>query len=142
MPNIFTLDMKNEIKHEFSSIFSLRLVEEIDKTIKEGKQVILFRNRRGYSPQWLCDSCGQNVMCGNCDVSLTYHISSNSLKCHYCGFSSKAEKKCSTCGFDTMIYKGDGTQQIEEIIKEIFPDVRSRRTVSYTHLTLPTNREV
>ena len=127
MPNIFTIDMKNELKHEYSSIFSLRLVEEIEKTIKDGKQVILFRNRRGYSPQWLCDSCGQNVMCDNCDVSLTYHISSNSLKCHYCGFSSKAEKKCSTCGFDTMIYKGDGTQQIEEVIKEIFPDVRSKR---------------
>ena len=127
MPNIFTIDMKNELKHEYSSIFSLRLVEEIEKTIKDGKQVILFRNRRGYSPQWLCDSCGQNVMCDNCDVSLTYHISSNSLKCHYCGFSSIAEKKCSTCGFDTMIYKGDGTQQIEEIIKEIFPDVRSKR---------------
>ena len=127
MPNIFTIDMKNELKHEYSSIFSLRLVEEIEKTIKNGKQVILFRNRRGYSPQWLCDSCGQNVMCDNCDVSLTYHISSNSLKCHYCGFSSKAEKKCTTCGFDTMIYKGDGTQQIEEVIKEIFPDVRSKR---------------
>ncbi|MDC0034569.1 primosomal protein N' [Flavobacteriaceae bacterium] len=127
MPNIFTIDMKNELKHEYSSIFSLRLVEEIEKTIKDGKQVILFRNRRGYSPQWLCDSCGQNVMCDNCDVSLTYHISSNSLKCHYCGFSSKAEKKCSSCGFDTMIYKGDGTQQIEEVIKEIFPDVRSKR---------------
>ena len=127
MPNIFTIDMKNELKHEYSSIFSLRLVEEIEKTIKDGKQVILFRNRRGYSPQWLCDSCGQNVMCDNCDVSLTYHISSNSLKCHYCGFSSKAEKKCTTCGFDTMIYKGDGTQQIEEVIKEIFPDVRSKR---------------
>ena len=127
MPNIFTIDMKNELKHEYSSIFSLRLVEEIEKTIKDGKQVILFRNRRGYSPQWLCDSCGQIVMCDNCDVSLTYHISSNSLKCHYCGFSSKAEKKCSTCGFDTMIYKGDGTQQIEEVIKEIFPDVRSKR---------------
>ena len=127
MPNIFTIDMKNELKHEYSSIFSLRLVEEIEKTIKDGKQVILFRNRRGYSPQWLCDSCGQNVMCDNCDVSLTYHISSNSLKCHYCGFSSIAEKKCSTCGFDTMIYKGDGTQQIEEVIKEIFPDIRSKR---------------
>ncbi len=127
MPNIFTIDMKNELKHEFSSIFSLKLVDEIDKTIKEGKQVILFRNRRGYSPQWLCNSCGQNVMCDNCDVSLTYHLSSNILKCHYCGFSSKAEKKCSTCGFDSMIYKGDGTQQIEEIIKEIFPDVRSKR---------------
>ncbi|MDG1338146.1 MAG: primosomal protein N' [Flavobacteriaceae bacterium] len=127
MPNIFTIDMKNELKHNYSSIFSIKLVEEIDKTIKEGKQVILFRNRRGYSPQWLCDSCGQNVMCDNCDVSLTYHLSSNILKCHYCGFSSKAEKKCSTCGSDSMIYKGDGTQQIEEIIKEIFPDVISKR---------------
>ena len=127
MPNIFTIDMKNELKHNYSSIFSIKLVEEIDKTIKDGKQVILFRNRRGYSPQWLCDSCGQNVMCDNCDVSLTYHLSSNILKCHYCGFSSKAEKKCSTCGSDSMIYKGDGTQQIEEIIKEIFPDVISKR---------------
>ena len=127
MPNIFTIDMKNELKHNYSSIFSIKLVEEIDKTIKKGKQVILFRNRRGYSPQWLCDSCGQNVMCDNCDVSLTYHLSSNILKCHYCGFSSKAEKKCSTCGSDSMIYKGDGTQQIEEIIKEIFPDVISKR---------------
>ena len=127
MPNIITIDMKNELKHKFSSIFSLKLVDEIDKTIKEGKQVILFRNRRGYSPQWLCDSCGHNIMCDNCDVSLTYHLSSNLLKCHYCGFSSKAEKKCSNCGFDTMIYKGDGTQQIEEIIKEIFPDVKSKR---------------
>ena len=127
MPNIFTIDMKNDLKHEYSNIFSIKLVEEIDKTIKKGKQVILFRNRRGYSPQWLCDSCGQNVMCDNCDVSLTYHLSSNILKCHYCGFSSKAEKKCSTCGSDSMIYKGDGTQQIEEIIKEIFPDVISKR---------------
>jgi primosomal protein N' (replication factor Y) len=127
MPNIFTIDMKNELKHEYSSIFSVKLVEEIDKTIKDGKQVILFRNRRGYSPQWLCDSCGNNIMCDNCDVSLTYHLSSNILKCHYCGFSSKAEKKCSTCGSETMIYKGDGTQQIEEIIKEIFPTVRSKR---------------
>ena len=127
MPNIFTIDMKNELKHNYNSIFSIKLVEEIDKTIKEGKQVILFRNRRGYSPQWLCDSCGQNVMCDNCDVSLTYHLSSNILKCHYCGFSSKAEKKCSKCGSDSMIYKGDGTQQIEEIIKEIFPDVISKR---------------
>ncbi|MDC3219351.1 primosomal protein N', partial [Flavobacteriaceae bacterium] len=127
MPNIFTIDMKNQLKHEYSSIFSVKLVEEIDITLKEGKQIILFRNRRGYSPQWLCDSCGNNIMCDNCDVSLTYHLSSNLLKCHYCGFSSKAEKKCSTCGSETMVYKGDGTQQIEEIIKEIFPNVRSKR---------------
>ena len=66
-------------------------------------------------------------MCDNCDVSLTYHTSSNTLKCHYCGFSSKAEKKCSTCGFDSMSFKGDGTQQIEEIVNEIFQNVRIGR---------------
>ncbi len=127
MPNIMTIDMRNEEKHNYSSIFSLKLVDEINNSIKKGKQVILFRNRRGYSPQWICESCGNNVMCDNCDVSLTYHLSSNILKCHYCGFSSSAEKKCSSCGSDSMNYKGDGTQQIEEIVKEIFPDYRTKR---------------
>ena len=127
MPNVLPIDMKSEIKHEFSPVFSLKLVHEIKKTLKEGNQVILFRNRRGYSPQWLCDSCGNAIMCDNCDVSLTYHTSSNTLKCHYCGFSSKAEKKCSTCGFDSMSFKGDGTQQIEEIVNEIFQNVRIGR---------------
>ena len=127
MPNVLPIDMKSEIKHEFSPVFSLKLVHEIKKTLNEGKQVILFRNRRGYSPQWLCDSCGNAIMCDNCDVNLTYHTSSNTLKCHYCGFSSKAEKKCSTCGFDSMSFKGDGTQQIEEIVNEIFQNVRIGR---------------
>ena len=127
MPNIIPLDMRSEIKNSFSSIFSEKLVEEVNNTLGLGKQIILFRNRRGYSPQWICDSCGQNVMCDNCDVSLTYHLSSNMLKCHYCGFSSKAESKCNSCGSETMSYKGDGTQQIEEITKEIFPNAKSKR---------------
>ena len=127
MPNIIPLDMRNEPKNTYSSIFSEKLVQEINNCLALDKQVILFRNRRGYSPQWICDSCGQNVMCDNCDVSLTYHLSSNMLKCHYCGFSSKAESKCNSCGSETMSYKGDGTQQIEEIVKEIFPNAISRR---------------
>ena len=127
MPNIIPLDMRSEIKNSFSSIFSEKLVEEVNNTLGLGKQIILFRNRRGYSPQWICDSCGQNVMCDNCDVSLTYHLSSNMLKCHYCGFSSKAEYKCNSCGLETMSYKGDGTQQIEEIVKEIFPNAKTKR---------------
>ena len=127
MPNIIPLDMRSELKNSFSSIFSEKLVEEVNNSLELGKQIILFRNRRGYSPQWLCDSCGQNVMCDNCDVSLTYHLSSNMLKCHYCGFSSKAESKCNSCGLDSMSYKGDGTQQIEEIVKEIFPNARTKR---------------
>ncbi len=127
MPNIIPLDMRSEIKNSFSSIFSEKLVEEINNSLGLGKQIILFRNRRGYSPQWICDSCGQNVMCDNCDVSLTYHLSSNMLKCHYCGFSSKAESKCNSCGLETMSYKGEGTQQIEEIVKEIFPNAKTKR---------------
>ena len=82
MPIISTLDMRTEPKHEFSSIFSKKLVDEINKTVDEGGQVILFRNRRGYSPQWQCNLCGHNNMCDNCDVSLTYHLHSNTLRCH------------------------------------------------------------
>ena len=122
MPFIHTIDMKAEPKHEFSSIFSKKLVDEINKAVDLGKQVILFRNRRGYSPQWQCGSCGHNIMCDNCDVTLTYHLHSNTLRCHYCGFQLKAEIKCDSCGMQTMGYRGDGTQQIEEVVKEIFPN--------------------
>ena len=127
MPNIISVDMRSEIKNEYSSIFSEKLVQEVQKTIKLGKQVILFRNRRGYSPQWICESCGNNIMCDNCDVSLTYHLSTNMLKCHYCGFSSKAITRCNSCGSEAMSYKGYGTQQIEEIVKELFPNAISKR---------------
>ena len=127
MPLIRTLDMRTEPKHEFNSIFSKKLVDEINKSVDEGGQAILFRNRRGYSPQWQCNSCGYNHMCDNCDVSLTYHLHSNTLRCHYCGFQSKASIKCSSCGMETMGYRGDGTQQIEEVVKEIFPKFRINR---------------
>ena len=127
MPNIISVDMRSEIKNEYSSVFSEKLVQEVQKTIKLGKQVILFRNRRGYSPQWICESCGNNIMCDNCDVSLTYHLSTNMLKCHYCGFSSKAKTMCNSCGSEAMSYKGHGTQQIEEIVKELFPNAISKR---------------
>ena len=122
MPFIHTIDMKAEPKHEFSPIFSKKLVDEINKAVDKGKQVILFRNRRGYSPQWQCGSCGHNIVCDNCDVTLTYHLHSNTLRCHYCGFQLKAEIKCDSCGMQTMGYRGDGTQQIEEVVKEIFPN--------------------
>ena len=122
MPFIHTIDMKAEPKNEFSSIFSKKLVDEINKALDMGKQVILFRNRRGYSPQWQCGSCGHNIMCDNCDVTLTYHLHSNTLRCHYCGFQLKADVKCDSCGMQTMGYRGDGTQQIEEVVKEIFPN--------------------
>jgi len=127
MPFINTIDMKVEPKHDLTSIFSKKLVDQIEETVDDGKQVILFRNRRGYSPQWQCESCGNSIMCDNCDVTLTYHLNSNTLRCHYCGFQAKSELKCSSCGMQTMAYRGDGTEQIEEVVKEIFPKFRVNR---------------
>ena len=128
LPRIETIDLKEEIINDnMNGLFSKKLIDEIDDTLKNNRQVILFRNRRGYASIWMCKTCGHNINCDNCDVTLTYHNVSNNLKCHYCGFSTKIPKTCSMCGEDNMINKGDGTQQIEESIKEYFPKARVTR---------------
>ena len=128
MPMIETIDIKEEIINDnMNGLFSKKLIDEIDDTLKDNKQVILFRNRRGYASIWMCNTCGFHINCDNCDVTLTYHNVSNNLKCHYCGFSTKTPKTCSMCGVESMINKGDGTQQIEESIKDYFPKARVSR---------------
>ena len=128
MPMIETIDIKEEVLVDnMNGLFSKKLIDEIDDTLKDNKQVILFRNRRGYASIWMCNTCGFHINCDNCDVTLTYHNVSNNLKCHYCGFSTKTPKTCSMCGVESMINKGDGTQQIEESIKDYFPKARVSR---------------
>ena len=128
MPMIETIDIKEEVTNDnMNGLFSKKLIDEIDDTLKDNKQVILFRNRRGYASIWMCNTCGFHINCDNCDVTLTYHNVSNNLKCHYCGFSTKTPKTCSMCGVESMINKGDGTQQIEESIKDYFPKARVSR---------------
>ena len=128
MPIIETIDIKEELVNDnMNGLFSKKLINEIEETLNDNKQVILFRNRRGYASIWMCNTCGHHINCDNCDVTLTYHNVSNNLKCHYCGFSTKTPKTCSMCGVDSMINKGDGTQQIEESIKEYFPKARVSR---------------
>ena len=128
MPIIETIDIKEELVNDnMNGLFSKKLIDEIEETLNDNKQVILFRNRRGYASIWMCNTCGHHINCDNCDVTLTYHNVSNNLKCHYCGFSTKTPKTCSMCGVDSMINKGDGTQQIEESIKEYFPKARVSR---------------
>ena len=128
MPKIETIDIKEEILNDkMDGLFSKKLIDEIGNTLKEKKQVILFRNRRGYASIWMCNTCGYHINCDNCDVALTFHNVSNNLKCHYCGFTIKTPKICSTCGVESMINKGDGTQQIEESIKEYFPKAKVNR---------------
>ena len=88
---------------------------------------LLFQNRRGHSPYLECNSCGFVYQCINCDVSLTYHQTTNKLKCHHCGFSEENDTKCKKCIKSTILKRGLGTQQVEEEVKNIFPEIIVKR---------------
>lgn len=106
---------------------SYKLQEEINICLQNNKQVILFHNRRGFSPILECNNCGHSPSCPNCDVSLTYHKVSSTLRCHYCGYTIAFPNSCPTCHSHALETKGIGTQQIEEEIKHLFPDATIAR---------------
>ncbi len=108
-------------------MFSPQLLEEIKGTVGKGKQVILFQNRRGYSPYQLCTVCGWIAECRNCDVSLTYHKQSNKLKCHYCGNIYPPVTTCAACGSDKLIQRSFGTEKIEEVLDAELGDMKVSR---------------
>ena len=107
--------------------FSNRLQEALADQIAEGRQVILFQNRRGFSPIVECMSCGHVPGCPNCDVSLTYHQGRKQLRCHYCGYHRPLETQCQACGNQTLDTRGFGTEQVEEELGELFPDLKTAR---------------
>lgn len=109
------------------SHFSSTLLEEITTTLAQKEQVILFQNRRGYTPYWTCEVCSWIPKCQQCDVSLTYHLSSNLLKCHYCGFSSAPMGSCGACGSNKIKMQGFGTEKIEDELQPLFPGARIER---------------
>ena len=116
LPEITVVDMKNES----GAIFSEALKESIIKNYEDGKQTILFLNRRGYSSLMICPSCGDILKCPNCTVSLTYHAGDDSIRCHMCGLSEKLATDCVKCGGQVRGL-GIGTQKVEEEIKRILP---------------------
>ncbi|MDR0711564.1 MAG: primosomal protein N' [Prevotellaceae bacterium] len=107
--------------------FSPVLINEIGATLERGEQVILFRNRRGFSPYIECKECGWIPQCDHCNVSLTYHKRSNRLVCHYCGFAIGMPHECLACGGTSMETKGFGTEKVEEDLQLIFPAVSVER---------------
>ena len=128
MPDIELVDLKDKYKKKrMKGHFSDRLIEEITETLKEGYQVILFQNRRGYSPIVECTTCGHSPQCPNCDVSLTYHQYRKQLRCHYCGYGIAMQQKCMACGTPDLDTVGFGTEQIEAEVKELFPDFKVAR---------------
>jgi primosomal protein N' (replication factor Y) len=128
MPEIVVTDLRKETKAKtMNGNFSSELIEGMRLALENGEQIILFQNRRGYSPVWQCHTCGWTPQCTRCDVSLTYHKNVGLLKCHYCGYSHTPPSTCSACGSHELKMLGFGTEKIEEDIQAIFPEANIQR---------------
>ena len=128
MPEVEIVDIKTaHRKKKMTGHFSERLLEEIKESLKEEEQVILFQNRRGFSPIMECNTCGHSPQCPNCDVSLTFHSHNNQLRCHYCGYHIAMQQQCMACGSNEITTKGFGTEQVETELKALFPERKIAR---------------
>ena len=122
MPEIELVDLKDKyFRKKMVGHFSDVLIEAITNVLALGEQVILFQNRRGYSPLLECMTCGHVPQCQQCDVSLTYHKHKNQLRCHYCGYSIAKPTNCHACSSVDLTTKGFGTEQIQQELSELFP---------------------
>ena len=123
MPTIELVDIKEKHKKKMmTGHFSDRLLDEIKASLSNNEQIILFQNRRGFSPIVECKTCGNSPQCPNCDVSLTFHKYKNQLRCHYCGYNTPMQISCMACGLETIDSKGFGTEQIENELVALFPN--------------------
>jgi len=122
-PEVMIVDMAPELK-KGNSIFSELLLKKIEEKLDKKEQIILLLNRRGYSTFVTCQNCGYTYKCPHCEISLTYHKSSNSLRCHYCGFTVLKDEKCPSCKEDALNYLGLGTEKLELELKSRFKTAR------------------
>jgi primosomal protein N' (replication factor Y) len=128
MPEILCANLRLEKKNQsMQSHFSGLLMESIKEALGRDEQVILFQNRRGYTPMWSCEVCAWTPRCKNCDVSLTYHKQTNTLKCHYCGHISPPVGSCGACGSNRLKMVGFGTEKIEDELSLLLPNVVIQR---------------
>jgi len=123
LPEMIIADVAQARKRkQLKSHFTPELIGALEETLGEGKQAILFQNRRGFSNYLHCNSCGTVLKCINCDVSMTYHKYNHEMMCHYCGYHIPVPKQCDECHSPTMEMRGFGTEKIEEDIASLFPD--------------------
>lgn len=128
LPSIDIIDLKKIPSKEKGKIaLSPVLLSAIETSLQQHKQVILFQNRRGYSPYLICHTCGWIPQCQHCDVTLTYHKAKNNLTCHYCGTQYPLINTCAACGSHGFRQKNFGTEKIEELVTEAFPSARIAR---------------
>lgn len=127
LPEVKTVDMRQELRDGNSGPLSRELKLSINEALQNGRQAIVLLNRRGHNTYVSCPSCGHVVSCPSCSVSMTYHSANNRLMCHYCSYSEPAAKKCPSCLTADLRFTGLGTQRIEEELKVTFPDAKVLR---------------
>lgn len=123
LPDVYLIDMAEEMKKR-NVIFSDLLKEKINDRLSKKEQIILLLNRRGFSTFVTCQNCGFTYKCPECEITLTFHQSTNNLRCHYCGFHEKKDLKCPECKNDALNYLGLGTEKLEEELKRMYPTAR------------------
>lgn len=127
LPSVKLVDMREEFINGNTGIFSGSLIRELENCFSQNKQAMLFINRRGYSSFVSCRACGYVEKCENCDISMTYHKSLNKMKCHYCGAIAPLPKECPSCHKSFLKQIGIGTEQVEEALNALFPNVKCLR---------------
>lgn len=128
LPEVRLVDLREHYqKRQMASLFSAPLLEAMQKTLERGEQVLLFQNRRGYSPVLECRVCGWTAECRHCDVSLTYHKQQHALRCHYCGYTEKMPSVCPACHSPKIVLLGFGTEKVEDELKIFLPTARIAR---------------
>ncbi len=127
LPTIDVVDMRQEVENGNVSSFSMSLQEKLQERLEKNEQSVLLLNRRGYSSFVMCRDCGYVLPCPNCDISLTLHMDSKTMKCHYCGHEERIPYRCPNCGQDKIRYYGTGTQKVEEELQTLLADSRILR---------------
>lgn len=124
LPKIHLVDMRTELQHGHRHMFSRLLMKMIEERLQRQEQVVLLLNRRGHSTFVICRSCGHTAECPHCDITLTYHQTNRTIRCHYCGFTESMPSECPKCSSETIRFFGTGTQRIEEELVKLFPGIR------------------
>ncbi|PDO11730.1 MAG: primosomal protein N' [Candidatus Reconcilbacillus cellulovorans] len=127
LPDVSVVDMREELRVGNRSMFSRKLAAALEERLVRGEQAVLLMNRRGYATFVMCRACGFAAKCPHCDISLTYHRFSASLRCHYCGYAQSETRECPECGSPYIRHFGAGTQRVEEELRKRFPGARVLR---------------
>lgn len=132
LPQVITVDMRNELCLINGSILSNRMMTELGENLRRGEQSVLFMNRRGYNTHVTCLKCGETLKCPHCGIPLCFHSTGYHMQCNYCGYTVPVPESCEACGGKYMRFSGTGTQKVEEELLKLFPEARIKRMDSDT----------